>query len=145
MPFSLFLFLVSLGDHCRLQRLCRSSPHCLKSLVAQYFGEGNGNPLQCSCLENPRDGEPGGLPSMGSQSRTRLEWLSSTVLRCVEVSSVGSWFPVDGHWDGRGPFPLHSAALSGSNAALCMSLSFMTKPSILLTLISSVDLVSSKY
>ena len=30
------------------------------------IGEGNGNPLQCSCLENPRDGEPGGLPSMGS-------------------------------------------------------------------------------
>ena len=29
-------------------------------------GEGNGNPLQCSCLENPRDGEPGGLPFMGS-------------------------------------------------------------------------------
>ena len=22
--------------------------------------------LQCSCLENPRDGDPGGLPSMGS-------------------------------------------------------------------------------
>ena len=22
----------------------------------KYFGEGNGNPLQCSCLENPRDG-----------------------------------------------------------------------------------------
>ena len=21
------------------------------------IGEGNGNPLQCSCLENPRDGE----------------------------------------------------------------------------------------
>ena len=30
------------------------------------FGEGNGNPLQCSCLENPRDREPGGLQSMGS-------------------------------------------------------------------------------
>ena len=30
------------------------------------IGEGNGNPLQCSCLENPRDGEPGGLPSMRS-------------------------------------------------------------------------------
>ena len=29
-------------------------------------GEGNGNSLQYSCLENPRDGEPGGLPSMGS-------------------------------------------------------------------------------
>ena len=28
--------------------------------------EGNGSPLQCSCLENPGMGEPGGLPSMGS-------------------------------------------------------------------------------
>ena len=28
------------------------------------IGEGNGNPLQCSCLENPRDGV--------AQSRTRL-------------------------------------------------------------------------
>ena len=30
------------------------------------IGEGNGNPLQCSCLEKPR--EPGGLLSMGSRS-----------------------------------------------------------------------------
>ena len=30
------------------------------------IGEGNGNLLQCSCLENPRDGEPGELQSMGS-------------------------------------------------------------------------------
>ena len=30
------------------------------------IGEGNGNPLQCSCLENPGTGEPGGLLSMGS-------------------------------------------------------------------------------
>ena len=28
------------------------------------IGEGNGNPLQCSCLENPKDRQPGGLPSM---------------------------------------------------------------------------------
>ena len=33
------------------------------------IGEGNGNLLQCSCLENPRDGV--------AQSRTRLKWLSS--------------------------------------------------------------------
>ena len=33
-------------------------------------GEGNGNPLQYSCLENSE--EPGGLQSMGSQSQTRL-------------------------------------------------------------------------
>ena len=31
-----------------------------------HGGEGNGNPLQYSCLENPRDGKPAGLPSMGS-------------------------------------------------------------------------------
>ena len=30
------------------------------------IGEGNGNPLQGSCLENPRDEEPSGLPSRGS-------------------------------------------------------------------------------
>ena len=30
-------------------------------------GEGNGNPLQYSCLENPMDEEPGGLQSMGLQ------------------------------------------------------------------------------
>ena len=36
------------------------------SLFLSYIGEGNGNPLQCSCLENPRDGGPGGLLSMGS-------------------------------------------------------------------------------
>ena len=29
-------------------------------------GEGNGNPLQYSCLENPME-EPGGLPSMRLQ------------------------------------------------------------------------------
>ena len=29
------------------------------------IGEGNGNPLQCSCLEKPGAEEPGGLPSMG--------------------------------------------------------------------------------
>ena len=28
-------------------------------------GEGNGNPLQYSCLGNPRTEESGGLPSMG--------------------------------------------------------------------------------
>ena len=36
-------------------------------------GEGNGNPLQYSCLENPRDGEPDGLLSMGSH-KVRHDW-----------------------------------------------------------------------
>ena len=30
-------------------------------------GEGNGNPLQYSCLENPMEEEPGGLHPMGLQ------------------------------------------------------------------------------
>ena len=37
------------------------------------IGEGNGNPLQCSCLKKPRDREPGGLLSMGSH-RVRHDW-----------------------------------------------------------------------
>ena len=32
---------------------------------SSFLGEGNGTPLQYSCLENPMDGGPGGLQSMG--------------------------------------------------------------------------------
>ena len=43
------------------------------------IGEGNGNPLQCSCLENPRDGEAWWAAVCGvAQSRTRLKRLSSS-------------------------------------------------------------------
>ena len=43
------------------------------------IGEGNGNPLQCSCLENPRDGEAWWAAVYGvAQSRTWLKWLSSS-------------------------------------------------------------------
>ena len=43
------------------------------------IGEGNGNPLQCSCLENPRDGGAWWAAVFGvAQSRTRLKWLSSS-------------------------------------------------------------------
>ena len=38
------------------------------------IGEGNGNPPQCSCLEDLRDGEPGGV----AQSQTQLKQLSSS-------------------------------------------------------------------
>ena len=43
------------------------------------IGEGNGNPLQCSCLENPRDGGAWWADVYGvAQSRTRLKRLSSS-------------------------------------------------------------------
>ena len=42
-------------------------------------GEGNGNPLQCSCLENPRDGRTWWAAVYGvTQSWTRLKQLSSS-------------------------------------------------------------------
>ena len=42
-------------------------------------GEGNGNPLQCSCLENPRDGEAWWAAISGvAQSRTWVKRLSSS-------------------------------------------------------------------
>ena len=46
------------------------------------IGEGNGNPLQCSCLENPRDGGAWWAAVSGvAQSWTRLKWLSSSRVR----------------------------------------------------------------
>ena len=43
------------------------------------IGEGNGNPLQCSCLENPRDGGAWWAAVYGvAQSRTQLTRFSSS-------------------------------------------------------------------
>ena len=43
------------------------------------IGEGSGNPLQCSCLENPRDGGAWWAAVYGvAQSQTWLKWLSSS-------------------------------------------------------------------
>ena len=43
------------------------------------IGEGNGNQLQCSCLENPRDGEAWWATVYEvAQSRTQLKRLSSS-------------------------------------------------------------------
>ena len=55
--------------------------------------EGNGNPLQCSCLENPRDGGAWWAAVYGvTQSRTLLKWPSSTSSMWLCVSSVSSPF-----------------------------------------------------
>ena len=50
------------------------------SLLLSCIGEGNGSPLQCSCLENPRDGGTWWAAVYGvAQSRTRLKRLSSRI------------------------------------------------------------------
>jgi len=65
-----------------------SSPWCLEEsntterlpfhFSLSCIGEGNGNPLWCSCLENPRDGGTWWASIYRvAQSRTRLKWLSS--------------------------------------------------------------------
>ena len=61
---------------------------CEESDMTEWFhfhfslsciGEGNGNPLQCSCLENPRDSRAWWAAIYGvAQSRTRLKQLSSS-------------------------------------------------------------------
>ena len=53
------------------------------------IGEGAGNPLQCSCLENPRDGEAWWAAVDGvAQSRTRLKRLSSS---SSKATSTCTW------------------------------------------------------
>ena len=48
-------------------------------MLGLLCGEGNGNPLQCSCLENPRDGGAWWAAVYGAaQSWTRLKQLSSS-------------------------------------------------------------------
>ena len=50
------------------------------------IGEGNGNPLQCSCLENPRDGGAWWAAVFGvAQSRTRLTQLSSSSKKFIPL------------------------------------------------------------
>ena len=56
------------------------------------IGEGNGNPLQCSCLENPRDGEAWWAAVYGvAQSRARLKWLSCSQGYGFSSSHVWMW------------------------------------------------------
>ena len=51
---------------------------CFVVSYMPIFGEGNGNPLQCSCLENPTDGGAWWAAVHGvAQSWTRLRWFSS--------------------------------------------------------------------
>ena len=69
------------GDGTPLQYSCLENPMGRGACI----GEGNGNPLQCSCLENPRDGGAWWAGIYGvAQSRTRLKQLSSS------SSSLGS-------------------------------------------------------
>ena len=64
------------------------------------IGEGNGNPLQCSCLENLRDGGAWWAAVSGvAQSRTRLKQLSSrSIFGSNESATLGGFLD-----EGRSP------------------------------------------
>ena len=54
-----------------------------------HIGEGGGNPLQCSCLKNPRDGGAWWAAVSGvTQIRTRLKRLSSSSSRSLKRQPV---------------------------------------------------------
>ena len=56
------------------------------------IGEGTGNPLQCSCLENPRDGGAWWAAVYGvAQSQTQLKWLSSSTAYNFHLSGFNLW------------------------------------------------------
>ena len=60
----------------------------------RFPGEGNGNPLQYSCLENPIE-EPGGLQSTGSQ-RVGHDWVTSLATAKLIQSCSTLCDPIDG-------------------------------------------------
>ena len=61
------------------------------------IGEGNGNPLQCSCLENPRDGRAWWAAVYGvAQSRIRLKRLSSSSSMNGQFSVSHQQVPLSG-------------------------------------------------
>ena len=64
--------------------------------LARTHGEGNGNPLQCSCLENPRAGGAWWAVVSGvAQSQTRLKQLSSSSVAAAAGTQCLSMERVD--------------------------------------------------
>ena len=58
------------------------------------IGEGNGNPLHCSCLENPREGGASWAAIYGvAQSRTRLKRLSSSSSSSSSTNNIHNICP----------------------------------------------------
>ena len=80
----------------RLQSMRRwgsdTTEQCHFHFSLSCIGEGNGNPLQCSCLENPRDGGAWWAALYGvARSWTRLKWLSSSSI-CSALIVCGHLF-----------------------------------------------------
>ena len=84
-------YLLATWSYWCLHSLLRISPHL--NCICE---EGNGNPLQCSCLENPRDGRASwAVVYEVTQSWTWLKRLSSNSSSKLHLS----WQTYLYHWD----------------------------------------------
>ena len=98
------------------------------------IGEGNGNALQCSCLENPRDGGAWWAAVYGvGQSRTRLKRLSSSSSKVIKCCHWFSAFY-------RAPF-YGASFKSYAFSVLCCSI-FLTVRSWIWSPVAKEDMVS---
>ena len=84
-------------EPCRLQSMgslrVRHDWATSLSLFTFMHWRRNGSPLQCSCLENPRDGGAWWAAVYGvAQSRTRMKWLSSSSSQLDWVCLQGCFF-----------------------------------------------------
>ena len=81
-----------------VHKVAQSRTQVKRLSMRACIGEGNGNPLQCSCLENPGDGGAWWAAVYGvAQSRTRLKRLSSS------SSSEKLQPPFQGRWSQQHP------------------------------------------
>ena len=106
------------------------------------IGEGNGNPLQCSCLENPRDRGAWWAAVYGvAQSRTQLKRLSSSSSRKeVQGSSSGHGFQSPWFLLFREVTSLYSTMMFPSGLSVSLSCRYLalfcSRYSLLLSLVS---------
>ena len=85
--FSFTLYICPHGGSDSKESVCSAGDLGLIPGSERSPGEGNGSPLQCSCLENPRTEEPGGLQSTGSQ-RVGHDWANNTFFVLIYLPSV---------------------------------------------------------
>ena len=72
-----------------LIKLLQPKQNKIATTSTYFSGEGNGNPLQYSCLENPMDGGAWWLPSMGLH-RVRHDWSNLAAVAATYFSSQRS-------------------------------------------------------
>ena len=82
-------------------------PDWATSLSLSCIADGNGNPLQCSCLENPRDGGAWWATVYGvTQSQTGLKRLSSRSSSSISLENIliRKKISVKFHFADKGPY-----------------------------------------